>query len=99
VPQLRGTLVDAKPECRPKELLVAVPLPDAQQPLRAEITLKLDAALTGKPELNQELHWEGVPADFSKDPFMLTMETEKAKVEGLNVTPCAPPRRAAARRA
>ena len=101
VPQLRGTLVEAKPECRPKELLVAVPLPDAPQPLRAEITLKLDAALTGKPDLNQELHWEGVPSAFSKDPFMLTMDTEKAKVEGLNMTPCAaaPARRAPARRA
>ena len=99
VPQLRGTLVEAKPECRPKELLVAVPLPDAPQPLRAEITLKLDSALTGKPELNQEFHWEGVPSDFSKDPFMLTMDTEKAKIDGLNLTPCAAPaRRAPARR-
>jgi hypothetical protein len=100
VPQLRGTLVEAKPECRPKELLVAVPLPDAAQPLRSEITLKLDTALTGKPDLNQEFRWEGVPSEFSKDPFMLTMDTEKAKIDGLNVTPCAAPaRRAPARRA
>lgn len=100
VPQLRGTLVEAKPECRPKELLVAVPLPDAPQPLRAEITLKLDSALNGKPELNQQFHWEGVPSDFTKDPFMLTMDTEKAKIDGLNTTPCAPPaRRGGARRA
>ncbi|HLK48106.1 MAG TPA: hypothetical protein VKT49_08230 [Bryobacteraceae bacterium] len=101
VPQLRGTLVEAKPECRPKELLVAVPLPDAQQPLRAEITLKLDSALTGKPDLNKEFHWEGVPSAFTKDPFMLTMDTEKAKVEGLSMTPCAatPARRGGARRA
>jgi len=90
VPQLRGTLVEAKPECRPKELLVAVPLPDAQQPLRSEITLKLDAPLTGKPELNAEFHWEGVPSAFSKDPFMLTMDTAKDKIEGLKVTPCVP---------
>jgi hypothetical protein len=99
VPQLRGTLVDAKPECRPKELLVAVPLPDAPQPLRAEITLKLDTALTGKPDLNKEFHWEGVPSAFSKDPFMLTMDTEKAKIEGITTTPCAAPaRRGGARR-
>lgn len=99
VPQLRGTLVEAKPECRPKELLVAVPLPDAAQPLRAEITLKLDNALTGKPDLNKEFHWEGVPSAFSKDPFMLTMDTEKAKVDGLTTTPCAAPaRRGGARR-
>ena len=95
VPQLRGTLVDAKPACRPKTLLVAVPLPDAQQPLRAEITLKIqdaegkDVTLTGKPELNTELLWEGVPAEFSKDPFMLTMNTPKDKITGLKTTPCA----------
>ena len=28
VPQLRGVLVEAKPACRPKELTVAVPLPN-----------------------------------------------------------------------
>lgn len=88
VPQLRGTLVDAKPACRPKELIVAVPLPDGTP--TPEITLKLEAALTGKPELNQEFHWEGVPSAFTKDPFMLTMDTSKEKLEGLKTTPCAP---------
>ncbi len=90
VPKLKGTLVEAKPACRPKELLVALPLPDAQGPPRAEITLKLDKALTGKPEINTEFQWEGVPTAFSKEPFMLTMDTETAKVEGLKSAPCAP---------
>jgi hypothetical protein len=90
VPQLRGTLVDAKPACHPKELLVAVPLPDAQQPLRAEITLKLEKAMTGKPELNSEFQWEGVPSAFSKDPFMLSMDTPNEKIGGLKSTPCIP---------
>jgi len=86
VPQLRGTLVEAKPACRPKELIVAVPLPGNTP--TPEITLKLEAALTGKPELNQEFHWEGVPSAFTKDPFMLTMDTAKDKLEGLKTTPC-----------
>jgi len=90
VPKLKGTLVDAKPACRSKELLIAVPLPDAQQPLQAEITLKLDAPLTGKPELNAEIQFEGVPGAFAKDPFMLTLDVEKAKVDGLKTTPCTP---------
>lgn len=91
IPQLRGTLVDAKPACKPKELLVAVPLPDAPQPLHAEITLKLDEPLTGKPELNAEFHWDkGVPSAFTKDPFMLTIDVEKANIDGLKVTPCTP---------
>jgi hypothetical protein len=88
VPKLKGMLIEGKPACRSKELLVAVPLPDAQGSPTAEITLKLDAALTGKPEAG-EIQWEGVPAAFTKEPFMLTMETEKAKIEGLKSTPCA----------
>ncbi len=88
VPKLKGTLVEAKPACRPKELLVVVPLPDAQKPFRAEIALKLDKPLTGKPEADTEFQWEGVPAAFTKDPFLLTMATETAKLEGLKSTPC-----------
>ena len=96
VPQLKGTLVDAKPACRPKELLIAVPLPDAKAPYPAEISLKLVDAddkplpLTGKPELNTEVQWEGVPSAFTRDPFLLTMNAEKGKIQGLKVTPCAP---------
>jgi hypothetical protein len=86
VPKLKGTVVEGK--CRAKEIQVAVPLPDQQGTPVPEITLKLDAPLTGKPELG-EIQWEGVPTAFTKDPFMLTMETEKAKIEGLKVAACA----------
>jgi len=88
VPQLKGTLVEAKPACHPKELLVAVPLPDATKPLKAEISLKLDKPLGSKPDVDTEFHWEGVPTAFTKDPFMLTMETETAKIQGLKTEPC-----------
>ena len=101
VPKLKGILVEAKPACRPTELLVAVPLPDAKVPYQQEIALKLLDAdnkpqpLTGKPELNSEFQFEGVPSAFSKEPFLLTMDTEKAKLDGLKVAPCttAPARR------
>jgi hypothetical protein len=89
VPQIKGTLLGAKPECGPKELLVMVPVPDAQKSPGAEITLNLDSAVAGRLEPNQEFQWKGVPAAFSKDPFMLTMDTERAKIEGLRTTPCA----------
>jgi hypothetical protein len=88
VPQLKGRLVDAKPACRPKELVIAVPLPDAQKGPVPEITLALEKPLTGKPELQTEVQWEGVPSAFTREPFMLTMDTEK--VEGVKTTPCAP---------
>ncbi len=88
---LKGTIVEAKPACRSKELVITVPRPD--QPgvnVVPEITLKLDAALTGKPELG-EIEFDGVPAAFTPDPFMLTMDVEKAKIRGLKVSPCAAP--------
>ncbi len=88
VPKLRGVVVEGKPECRSKELTVAVPEPDAQGTPIAEITLKLDAPLTGKPEAGQEIQWEGVPSAFTQQPFMLTMDTEKAKIDGLKTSPC-----------
>jgi hypothetical protein len=91
VPQLKGTLLEGKPECGPKELLVTVPMPDAQKSSRAEIALKLDSAVAGRIEPNQEFQWKGVPSAFSKDPFMLTMDTEKAHIQGLRVTSCAAP--------
>jgi hypothetical protein len=90
VPRLRGILVEAKPACRPTELLVTVPLPGSLPPPEPEITLKLNAPLAGKPELEAEFQWEGVPSAFSARPFLLTMETERSKIEGLKITPCAP---------
>jgi outer membrane protein assembly factor BamD (BamD/ComL family) len=93
VPQLRGIVVEAKPACHSKELLVAIPLPGADGAPQAagapEITLKLDAPLSGKPALNTEFHWEGIPVAFTRDPFMLTMTVDKSKIEGLKVEPCA----------
>jgi hypothetical protein len=92
VPKLKGILVDAKPACHSKELLVAVPLPDAKPPFAAEIALKLDTPLTGKADENVELVWnDGQPSAFSRDPFLLTIDVEKAKISGLKVTNCAPP--------
>ena len=88
VPQLRGVLVAVNQACHPKELTVAVPLPDTQQTLRPEIKLVLDKPLSGKPELNQEFHWEGVPTAFTKDPFLLTMSADPAKIEGLKAGAC-----------
>lgn len=98
VPKLKGTVVEGKPACRSKELLVSVPEPD-QQNAPTVISLKLDAALTGKPTAG-EIQWEGVPSAFTADPFLLTMDTEKAKIEGLQVTPCAatPPARPATKK-
>src|SRR5579884_1763940 len=88
VPQLSGKLIDAKPSCHPRELMIAVPSPDNPDPSKAEIEIKLPAPLRGKPEIGQTLKWKGVPVAFSKDPFLLTMDAEGASLEGVKLTPC-----------
>jgi hypothetical protein len=106
VPPMKGTLLEGKPACKSKELLVAIPLPDQHGNPVAEITLRLvdaegkPAPLTGAPEAGGTIQWTGVPKAFTKDPFMLTMETEKAKVENLKMSPCAaaPAKKAAPRK-
>jgi len=87
VPEFKGTVVEGKPACRSKEILVSVPEP-GQQNAPVVISLKLDAALTGKPEPG-EIEFKGVPKAFSSEPFLLTMEIDKADIKGLKVAACA----------
>jgi hypothetical protein len=88
---LKGTIVEGKPACRSKELLIAVPLP-GQPAGKPEITLKLDAPLTGKPVPGETIEFDGVPRAFTNQPsLMLTMETEKGKISNLKIEPCAGP--------
>ena len=44
--------------------------------------------LGAKPEPGAEIRWEGVPSAFTADPFLLTMYTETAKIQGLKTVPC-----------
>lgn len=101
LPKLKGTLVEGVPACRSKSLLVSFPEPNQQGTAPTVVTLKLDAALTGKPDANQEIEFKGVPTAFTQQPFMLTLETEKANITAagggaVKTTPCtaAPPRAA-----
>jgi hypothetical protein len=92
VPPLKGQVMEGKPECNPKELLVAVPLPDQKGTVVPEITLKLETALKGKPVAGQEISFTGVPTAFSKEPFMLTMDVDKEHTPELKLDPCTPAR-------
>ena len=88
LPQLIGTLLEAKPSCHPRDLVIAVNQPTP------EITLKLDKPLAGKPQVHSEIQWAGEPQTFTKDPFMLTVKAES--VEGVAMDKCiatAPPRK------
>jgi hypothetical protein len=86
VPLLRGTLTEAKPACRPRELYVSIEG-------KPEILLRLAKPLTGKPELNDEIQWEGVGASFTPQPLQLTMDSTAEQVQGIRLTPCSATRK------
>jgi tetratricopeptide (TPR) repeat protein len=76
-PKMKGKLISQKPALRPKELVLSV---DEDKP---QVTLKLENPLPGKAEPGTELQFEGQASEFTKDPFMLTLDVEsKDKIEG-----------------
>ncbi len=76
VPRLKGKLVAVSPASKPKELILAI------ENSAGDVTLKLDGALPGKMEPGGEIEFEGIAKSFSKDPFMVTFETERTKLTG-----------------
>ena len=92
VTKFKGWLIKADPPVKSKVLLVSMEGKD--QP--ADVTLKLvgedgkPLPLTGTPEVGDQIEFEGVGDAFTKDPFMVTFDVEKAKITGLTVKPAAP---------
>jgi hypothetical protein len=76
LPEFRGRLVEARPEVRPRELVLAVggATPDA--------TLVLSEPLAGKMQSGVELSFRGVPRSYTTGPFMVRFDVEKSKVSG-----------------
>ena len=92
-PKLKGKLVQQKPAIKPKELVLSV---DEDKP---QVTLKLENPLPGKAEAGTELQFEGVPSEFTKDPFMLTFTVDsKDKIEGWPAQAAPPPAKKVIRR-
>ena len=87
---LTGQILSGEPACHSKAVVVGVPVPGSTATVAPEITLKLDKPLTGKPVAGTTIKWDGVPAAFAKDPFMLTMDVDQADIEGMAVDPCTP---------
>jgi len=84
MPKLKGKVLDGKPACNSKSLIVA--LSDDKTP---EVTLVLDTPIKGKPATGVDITWEGAIAKaYAATPFNLTMEMEQAKIEGIEKTPC-----------
>jgi tetratricopeptide (TPR) repeat protein len=77
-----GKLISHKPTRNPKELVLGIS--DETTP---EVTLSLDAAMRGPAEPGTEICFEGIATEFTKEPFTITFEVEKSKVEGWPAPP------------
>jgi hypothetical protein len=82
VNQFKGKLIEARPEVKPKELVLSIE--DGKTP---DVTLKLDQPLGGKMEPGGEIAFEGVAESYTASPFMVTFDVEKAKVSGWTGAP------------
>jgi Outer membrane lipoprotein len=87
LPQLLGTIADAKPACNPKELVLYVPAPE-NSAKTTEIAVKFETPLKGKPEIGSNIKFVAVADAFAPAPFLLTMTAEKEKVQDLKLSPC-----------
>lgn len=82
---LKGVVVEGRPSCRPKELLVGTG-PGASP----EVAIRLDTPLAGAA-VPGEIEFTAVPRAYSKDPFLITMDADRAKVVNLKIGPCPQP--------
>lgn len=73
----KGKIISHKPEEKPTELVVGL-----LDGTTAEVTLKLSGPLPGKADAGTEITFEGVPTEFVKDPFNVSIEVEREKVGG-----------------
>ena len=67
---------------------MAIRAPENEATSDAEILLKLDKPLAGKPAPKAEFGFEGVAYAFTKSPFQLTMTVETTKLTGVKTSPC-----------
>jgi hypothetical protein len=77
VTRFRGKLISMTPAVRPKELVLAVEKPDV-----ADVTLKIEPGLPGKMEPGAEIEFDGVAKSYTREPFMVTFEVDRAKLAG-----------------
>ncbi len=74
VKQFRGKLVEGRAKNR--ELLIAIENP------AGDAILQLDGPVPGTMDPGGEIAFEGVVREFTRDPFTLTFEVDRARLEG-----------------
>ncbi len=88
--KMKGKLVAHRPAANPKELILNM---DTEGPaMNGEVTLRLEAPLRGRADTGTVIEFEGVAAEFAKEPsFMLTFEVEKGGLSGWPAQAATPP--------
>jgi hypothetical protein len=77
VMKFKGKIVSMTPATRPKEIILAI-----EKPGVGDAKLTLETALPGKMEAGEELQFEGVAKSYTKEPYMITFETEAKQIDG-----------------
>lgn len=86
LPKLKGKLISHEPATNPKKLVIGIS--DASV---AEVTLVMEdkTFLPGKMDPGGEIEFEGVGKEFTKEPFMVTLEIDKEAITGWTGTAAA----------
>jgi hypothetical protein len=77
VMKFKGKIVSMTPATRPKEIVLSV-----EKPGVGDAKLTLETALPGKMEAGEELQFEGVAKSYTKEPYMVTFETDAKQIDG-----------------
>jgi tetratricopeptide (TPR) repeat protein len=84
---LKGKVVSQNGQ---KELTISMDYATPETEKKAELTMKFETPLKGTVDPGTILTFAAVPESYTKDPFMLVVTAEKAKVEGLGDAAGAP---------
>jgi len=77
LPHLKGTVVSVSPASRPSEIVLAM-----DQPTSGDVLLRLDKPFSHAAEPGTVLEFEGTATSFEKQPFRLTVETNRDQISG-----------------
>ena len=82
LPEFKGKLIEARPESRPKELVLAI-----ENGTTPDATLKFESALPGKMEPGADLSFKGIASGYTASPFMVTFDVQKENLRGWKGAP------------
>ena len=73
----KATLISHEPAKNPKTLVLGI-----QDPQKADVTVKLEEALTGAAPAGTAIQFRGAPESFTREPFMVTFQVDKENLKG-----------------